>query len=105
MSKKPKIWKMTVVGKRKHNKIIYEEGYIFPCSDKCIVSAACKLYCYKVFNYMNFIADEIYLMTADQIETYRKTTPLSIRRKVQEFYTYNKRLAHPDTATVSRDWK
>ena len=54
---------------------------------------------------MNFIANEIYTMTADQIKTYRNTTPPVVKRKIQEFYTYNKRLAHPETATVSRDWR
>jgi len=102
---KPKIWSMSIKGKEYVQKNKYEHGYIFPCNNKCLVVPSCNLYCYKVFNYMNFIADEIYHMTSKQIETYRHTTPGAIKRKIQEFYTYNKRLAYPETATVSRDWK
>jgi len=83
----------------------YKDGYIFPCEKKCLVTSACSLYCYLVFDYMNFIADSIYEMDADQIEAYRKSTPACIKRKIQDFYTNGKRLAYPETCTVSRDWK
>lgn len=100
MSKKPELKRKEKVKKNK-----YKEGFIFPCDNKCIVAAACKIYCYKVFNYMNFIADEIITMNADQIAVYRASTPFFIKRKIQEFYTYDKRLAYPETATLRRDWK
>ncbi len=105
MPKNGKIWRVTIKSEKDMEKTQYKDGFIFPCSEKCLVAPSCKLYCYRVFQYMNFIANEIYTMTADQIKTYRDTTPPVVKRKIQEFYTYDKRLAHPETATVSRDWR
>ena len=102
---KPKIWEMNIKGEAAVTTNKYSDGYIFPCNKKCLVVACCDLYCVSVFDYMNFIADEINHMTADQVHTYRTTTPGAIKRKIQEFYTYGKRLAYPETATVSRNWK
>lgn len=108
MKRKPNIWTALEKDDENINKTQYEDGYVFPCSEKCLVAPSCKLYCYKVFNYMNFIADKINIMTADQLQTYRGSTPFIIKRKIQEFYTYDKRLAYPETAIVSREdgrWK
>lgn len=104
-SAKPKIWEMNIKLKENVQPTEYEGGYIFPCNDKCLVAACCNLYCVLVFNYMNHIADYIYEMSSDEIHTYRTTTPGAVKRKIQEFYTYGKRLAYPETCTVSRDWK
>jgi hypothetical protein len=76
----------------------------FPCTE-CLVTAICSLYCFKVFNYMNFIADTMQELTANQICIYRTTTPQVIIRKIEEFYKTNKRLVSPQRTTVSRDWK
>lgn len=107
MSPKPKIYKLNVSkADGTYKKILKSaEGFVFPCSDKCLVTACCNIYCVLVFNYMNMIADSIYEMTADEVHVYRTTTPKGIKRKIQEFYTYDKRLAFPETCTVSRDWK
>ena len=104
-SAKPKIWKMDIRFKEDVQTGHYKNGYTFPCKDKCLVCACCNLYCVLVFNYMNHVADYIYEMSADEINTYRTTTPGAIKRKIQEMYTYDKRLAYPETCTVSRDWK
>jgi len=95
---------MDIISKENLGKTKYEHGYIFPCREKCIVAAACKTYCYRVFSYMNFIADEIYTMTADELKIYRESTPPILKRKIQQFYQEDKRLAYPETAIVSRDW-
>jgi len=104
---KPKVWEMSIKSDKKvEAPDTPDSGFIFPCSGKrCLVSASCDLYCYHVFNYMNFIADNIYTMTADQIKLYRESTPLALKRKIQDFYMSGRRLANPESATVSRDWK
>jgi len=104
---KTRIWKMDISkADGTYKKILKSaEGFVFPCSDKCLVISCCDIYCTLVFEYMNMIADSIYEMSADEVYVYRSTTPKVIKRKIQELYTHDKRLAFPETCRVSRDWK
>jgi len=76
----------------------------FPCVKQCIVSPCCKIYCYRVFDYANMIADQIYTMTEDALKIHRKSTPRLVRRKIMELYINNKRLTFPESSTISRKW-
>jgi hypothetical protein len=75
----------------------------FPCK-KCIVSSCCNIYCYKIFDYANMIADNIYKMTDEQLDIYRKTTPRLVKRKIMDLYMHSKKLAFPENATIPRSW-
>lgn len=81
---------------------VIDNKYVFPCSKGCIVYACCKSWCSDVFNFCNLIADSMYTMTADEINIYRKTTPLEIRLKIQTMYTYNKRITCPDSFSLEK---
>jgi len=66
----------------------------FPCG-LCLVNAACRTHCLEVFRYMNYIADHIGYMTADEICVYRHMVPNNVRKKIEEMYRTSSRLAHP----------
>jgi len=66
----------------------------FPCN-LCLVNAACKLHCIRVFRYMNYIADHMGIMTVDEIHVYRHVVPNNIRKKIEGMLGSNSRLAHP----------
>ena len=66
----------------------------FPCII-CLVNAACREHCLEVFRYMNYIADHIKYMTADEICVYRHMVPNNVRKKIEEMYRTSSRLAHP----------
>jgi len=66
----------------------------FPCT-LCLVNAACRIHCLEVFRYMNYIADHIGRMTADEICVYRHMVPNNVRKKIEEMYRTSSRLAHP----------
>ncbi len=70
--------------------------YTYPCKI-CLVVACCSRYCTEYFKFINRIADEIPLMTADQIKEYRDSTPIYVKHKVEEFAREHTRYAFADT--------
>lgn len=70
----------------------------------CPVFACCDIYCVNVFTYANFIADNIYNLTPEQLEIYRSTTPEHVKTQIQKLYMHNKRLTFPDSIRTSREW-
>ena len=101
---KGKLWTVITRNEIHVQKNQYNYGYIFPCNDKCLVAPCCNLYCHKVFNYMNFIADRLSFMKDDEQTTYEETTPMVIKTKIQEYHSYGRRLAYPEKCTVTRNW-
>ena len=101
-----KIWEMTTDYRPNIDNYKKSENlnFIFPCQRDCLVSPACTLFCYQVFEYMNFIADHFVIMSDNEKNAYRKTTPNVLQRKITNFLQYNRRIAYPETAKVSRDW-
>lgn len=91
---------MTYINKYQENNS--NNKFVFPCGKQCIVYSCCNIWCSKVFDYCNFIADCMYTMSADQIHIYRETTPNMIRRKIQNLYTYNKRIVCPEKYSMKR---
>lgn len=59
--------------------------------------ACCSIYCIEHFKFINWIADEMPLMTADQLKEYRESTPIHIKHKINEFYNDDTRYAFADT--------
>jgi hypothetical protein len=55
------------------------------------------VYCIEHFKFINRIADEMPLITADQIKEYRESTPIHIRHKIGEFYNDGTRYAFAET--------
>jgi len=87
------------------NNITKEElnsKYIFPCGKHCPVFACCDIWCVKVFEYCNFIAENIYIMEHYDRELYRKTTPRLIQRKIQKMYMYKKAITFPPNYKLKR---
>ena len=70
--------------------------HTYPCKI-CLVVACCSIYCIEHFKYINRIADEMPLMTADQIKEYRESVPIYIKRKITEFNIDGTRYAFADT--------
>lgn len=70
------------------------EKLAFPCHT-CLVNAVCREHCIEVFRYMNYIADHIGTMTADEICVYRHMVPNNVRKKIESMYRTSSRLAHP----------
>ena len=66
----------------------------FPCN-LCLVNASCTIHCVRVFRYMNYIADHMGIMTADEIHVYRHVVPNNVRQKIKGMLGSNSRLAHP----------
>lgn len=66
----------------------------FPCHT-CIVNAACREHCIEVLRYMNYIADHMSTMTANEIHVYRHVVPNNVRKMIEELIKQSSRLAHP----------
>ena len=56
--------------------------YSYPCPN-CIVKACCKDKCVLHYQFINFIADHIGRMTADEIHEFGISTPLEFKKKVE----------------------
>ena len=78
--------------------------YIYPCK-MCLVFACCDIICAKVFEYCNFIADNIYKLDNQQYLLYRDTTPIAVSRKIQNLYTKGARMSCPESFTMKRSEK
>lgn len=69
--------------------------HTYPCKI-CLVVACCSIYCIEHFKFINRIADEMPLMTADQIKEYKESVPVYVERKITEFYYKGARYAFPN---------
>lgn len=67
----------------------------FPCFI-CLVNSTCNAHCIKVFRFMNYIADHMRTMTADEICVYRRIVPNNVRKKIELMIQTCSRLAHPE---------
>jgi hypothetical protein len=70
--------------------------HTYPCKI-CLVVACCGIYCIEHFKFINWIADKIPSMTADQMKEYRESTPIHVARKISEFYNDDTRYAFANT--------
>ena len=65
-----------------------------PCNE-CLVVAACNEYCIEIFKYMNYIANHLPTMTANEVRVFRYTVPYEIQSYIEKMLKNNTRLAHP----------
>ena len=71
------------------------KSFEFPCYE-CLVSTSCNKYCYVIFKYMNYIADHLPKMTADEIFIYRNIVPIEVIKYIEKMLKTKSRLAHPN---------
>lgn len=71
------------------------DSYTCPCN-QCLVAAACQEHCIIIFRYMNYIADHLPEMTADEVFVYRHSVPVDISKYIEKMLRDNARLAHPN---------
>ncbi len=73
--------------------------FIYPCNI-CIVNACCTIHCIEHFRFINRIIclfpDE---MTKEQIEEYYESTPIKVKKTINEFIKDGKLYSFPD------DWE
>lgn len=59
--------------------------YNYPCNN-CIVKACCQKKCVLHFQFVNYTADHMGKMTADELYEFRINTPIEVRRVVEQFW-------------------
>ena len=67
----------------------------YPCNE-CIVLACCQIYCENYYLFINKMADEIPLMTADEIYKLRTITPKIVQVLIEASLKTNTRYAYLD---------
>jgi len=65
----------------------------YPCN-LCIVLACCSIQCKNYYQFINQMADDLLLMTADEIHKFRTTTPFIVQKIVEVFLKTNTRYAY-----------
>ena len=66
----------------------------YQCNE-CIDQECCSKTCNPYYAFINKIADDLPLMTSDEIHEFRMTTPLYVKNKVEEFIKHNVRYSVP----------
>lgn len=76
--------------------------YEYPCNN-CFVKPICQLYCSKVFDYINFVADNFGEQMADNnLNIFNKSVPNNIKRKIEQFHKFGARFSHPPTIEIKQ---
>lgn len=70
----------------------------YPCNE-CLVKPICKIFCYRVFEFMNTMADNLILGLDKKL---MPKMPDSILFKIDELLNENKRFACPESIEAKR---
>lgn len=73
----------------------------FPCNN-CLVNPICQIYCFKVFEYINLISDNINHLSYKEKFLYELNTPTLIKTLIKDHHKYGKKLCYPSNAEVER---
>ncbi len=73
----------------------------YPCKE-CLVTPICTIICYKLFDFMNNVADIIQIYNRTGKHIHIPDMPPQIRFKIGELVAENKRFAYPENIQGKR---